>query len=358
MSKKSAHKEKEISLIRKIKRKLFFLVRLNHHPIIKVYNGYGNDIKIIVIGQVFKLSPYPRKTFRSNWVINLFSTLRLFMVIPFSNAKISIEWQGNFYFTKAEEDGFFRFEIFTEIPAIKGWQKVLVKLEEEKYILHQIKSAGEIYIPFPSQHAFISDIDDTFLISYSVKLRKKLHALFTKNAHSRKPFEGVVNHYNLLAQGGQVNGNNNPFFYVSGSEWNLYDLILEFSRSNDLPKGIFLLSEIKGITQFWKSGSNNLMTKFARIIRIIEAFPHLHFVLMGDDSQIDADIYASVVTHFPGKIFAVYLRQVGKIKRKEIEIKIKEMESLSVNCCYFKHSAEAVIHSKTIGLIDKNELNH
>jgi len=353
MSKKSVHKEKEISLIKKIKRKLFFFLRLNHHPVIKVYNGYGNDKKIIVLGQVLKLSPYPRKTFRSNWVINIFSTLRLFMVIPFPHAKISIHWQGNIYFTKVEDDGFFRFEILTETPSIKGWQKVSVKLEEEQYLFRQIESDGEIYIPYPSQHAFISDIDDTFLISHSVKLRKKLYALFTKNAHSRKPFEGVVNHYNLLAQGGQVNGNNNPFFYVSGSEWNLYDLIIEFSRRNDLPKGIFLLSAIKGITQFWKSGSNNLMTKFARIVRIIEAFPGLHFVLMGDDSQIDAEIYTSVVTHFPGKIFAVYIRQVGNTKRKETETKIKEMEFLSVNCCYFKHSAEAVIHSKTIGLVDK-----
>jgi len=353
MSKKTANKEKEISLTKKIKRKLFFLVRLNHHPVIKVYNGYGNDKKIIVLGQVLKLSPYPRKTFRTNWVINLFSTLRLFMVIPFSHAKISIECQGNVYFTKVEEDGFFRLEIFTNMPAIKGWQKVLVKLEEEKYFSRQIKSEGEIYIPYPSQHAFISDIDDTFLISHSVKLRKKLYALFTKNAHSRKPFEGVVNHYRLLASAGQVNGNANPFFYVSGSEWNLYDLILEFSQSNHLPKGIFLLSAIKGITQFWKSGSNNLLTKFARIVRIIEAFPHLHFVLMGDDSQMDAEIYTSVVTHFPGKIFAVYMRQVGNTKRNETETKIREMESLSVNCCYFKHSAEAIIHSKTIGLVDK-----
>jgi len=299
-----------------------------------------------------KLSPYPRKTFRSNWVINVFSTLRLFMVLPFSYAKISIHWQGNIYFTKVEDDGFFSFEIFWESSAIRGWQKVLVKLEEEKYISRQIESEGEIYIPYPSQYAFISDIDDTFLISHSVKLRKKLYALFTKNAHSRKPFEGVVNHYNLLARGGQVDGNNNPFFYVSGSEWNLYDLILEFSRSNHLPKGIFLLSAIKGITQFWKSGSNNLMTKFARIVRIIEAFPHLHFVLMGDDSQLDADIYESVVKHFPGKIYAVYMRQVGETRRKETEIKMKEMQGLSVNCCYFKHSAEAVIHSKTIGLVD------
>ena len=98
------------------------------------------------------------------------------------------------------------------------------------------------------------------------------------------------------------------------------------------------------------------MTKFARIIRIIEAFPHLQFVLLGDDSQIDVKIYLSVVKHFPGKIFAVYIRQVGKTKNPETEARIKEIESESVYCCYFRHSSEAVLHSEMIGLIDKKQL--
>ncbi len=352
----SEHKEKNISLAKKIKRKIFFLFRLNHHPVIKVYHGYGNQEKIIVLGHVLKLSPLPRQTFRSNWLVNLFSMLRLFMVIPFANAKISIEWQGVIYDTKAEEDGFFRFEFCPQTPPNKGWQKVTVRLDEEKYRLRATQCEGEIYVPFPSQHGFISDIDDTFLISHSARLRRKLYVLFTKNAHSRKPFKGVVNHYDLLARHNQVEGNCNPFFYVSGSEWNLYSLIIEFSRVNQLPKGIFLLSRLKRLTQFWKSGSNNLMTKFTRIIRIIEAFPHLQFVLLGDDSQIDAPIYLSVVKHFPKKIFAVYIRQVGKTKNPETEERIQEIESHSVYCCYFKHSSQAVIHSETVGLIDKKQL--
>ena len=352
----SEHKQKKISLLKKLKRRIFYFLRLSNHPEIKVYHGYGNDEKIIVMGHVLKLSAYPRRTFRSNWLVNFFSMLRLFIVIPFANAKIFIEWQGIIYHTKAEDDGFFRFEFFPEKPPNKGWQTVLVGLEEKKYHHQRIQCKGQIYVPFPSQHAFISDIDDTFLISYSARLRRKLYVLFTKNAHTRKPFKGVVNHYNLLARHNRINDNSNPFFYVSGSEWNLYSLIIEFSRRNNLPKGIFLLSSLKRLTQFWKSGSNNLMTKFTRIVRIIENFPHLQFILLGDDSQIDVHIYLSVVKHFPQKIFAVYIRQVGKTKNTETEKRIKEIESLSVYCCYFKHSSEAVIHSQMIGLIDKQQM--
>ena len=352
MTEKPLHKEKKISPLNKIKNKFFYLLRLNHHPVIKVYNGFGNDEKIIVTGHVFRLSPFPRKTFRPNWIINLFSMLRLFMVIPFSYAKITVEWQGIIHQSKAEKDGFFRLEIFNQILPIKGWQKVLVKLEDKKYPLTHIESYGKIYIPFATQHGFISDIDDTFLISHSARLRRRLYVLFTKNAHTRKPFEGVANHYNLLAQSRAINNNCNPFFYVSGSEWNLYDLLVEFSHVNNFPKGIFLLSSLKGITQFWNSGQNNLMTKFARIVRVIENFPHLQFVLLGDDSQKDPEIYLSVAKHFPERIFSVYIRCVGKSKSENTQIIMDEIVSHGVNCCYFKHSAEAVIHSKLIGLIE------
>jgi len=189
------------------------------------------------------------------------------------------------------------------------------------------------------------------LISHSVHLRRRLYELLIKNAHTRKAFEGVVNHYELLAASGQINNNSNPFFYVSGSEWNLYGLIVEFFRINQLPKGVFLLSRLKRINQFWKSGQSELMTKLMRITRIIEDFPHLQFVLLGDDSQKDPEIYLSAVKHFPKKIFAVYIRCVGDSISEKVQLIINEMESNGVLCCYFKHSAEAVIHSKMIGLI-------
>jgi hypothetical protein len=35
------------------------------------------------------------------------------------------------------------------------------------------------------------------------------------------------------------------FFYVSNSEWNLYDFLRDFFALNDLPKGVFFLQTLK-----------------------------------------------------------------------------------------------------------------
>jgi phosphatidate phosphatase APP1 len=126
---------------------------------------------------------------------------------------------------------------------------------------------------------------------------------------------------------------------------------VEFTAFNKLPKGVFLLGQMKKLKDFWKSGQNNHSTKFMRIVRIIEAYPSQKFVLLGDDSQQDPIIYKSITEHFPEKILAVYLRKVRGSNFNTVTAITEEIKSKGVECCYFKHSSEAVIHSKRIGLI-------
>lgn len=338
-------------MIKRLKQRILHLFRLNHHPVIKVYNGYGNSQKIIVFGHVLKLSPMMRKSFRHNWIVNTFSMLRLFMVRPYKSAKVSMEWRGRLLQTQTQDDGFFKFEWIPLVAPEPGWYTISVKLEEKKYKAQKVYGAGRLNIPFESTYAFVSDIDDTFLISHSSRIRKRLYVLFTKNARSRKPFEGVIKHYQLLAATGQRENIVNPFFYVSSSEWNLFDFINEFSRKNGLPKGVFLLNELKKFSEILKTGKNKHATKFIRIVRIIEAYPHLRFVLFGDDSQEDPNIYSALADHFKDKIFAVYLRRVHKNKYKNVQNAVDKINAAGIHCCYFIHSAEAIEHSQGIGLI-------
>ena len=84
----------------------------------------------------------------------------------------------------------------------------------------------------------------------------------------------------------------NPFFYVSSSEWNLYRFIAKFTRIHKLPKAVFLLKDIKrGITDFFMSGRGNHDHKFEKIKHILEFYPGLQYVLLGDDSQQDPLLY-------------------------------------------------------------------
>ena len=334
-----------------IKKKILHLLRISNESVVNLYNGYGNNEKCIIFGHVLSYGPIARIKYRDNVISNTLALIRLFIIKPKKNALVYFYWEGIEYSTCTENDGFFKFEWKPQTPLEAGWHSVEVEYRRENR--NVIKGFAKLSIPYKSQHTFISDIDDTFLISHSSNLRKRLFVLLTENARSRDPFEGVVNHYNLLANSFAKKGAANPFFYVSSSEWNLYTYINEFSRVNKLPEGVYLLNQLKQLKSILKTGQNNHATKFMRIARIFEAYPQQLFVLLGDDSQADPNIYASIVKHFPNLVTAVYIRMVKKEPSQKALEKISEMESAGTLCCYFKHSSEAIIHSKKIGLIEK-----
>lgn len=342
-----------ISLRQKIKLKIFRFFRLHNAPALKLYRGFGNENSCVIYGHAQVLSPLQRKTFRNFFLINSLALLRMFMVKPLKNAKVILLWEDNILETFTEKDGFFRFEWQPSQKLPPGVIKVKVLLMK-RHSDNTVSASceGDIVIPSPTSFAFISDIDDTFLISHSSNLRKRLFVLLTENARSRRPFEGAVKHYRLLHGIDDYNESDNAFFYVSSSEWNLYSYIREFVREHKLPEGVFLLNQMKTFSKLFATGQSNHDGKFTRIIRIMEAYPNQKFVLLGDDSQRDPYIYASVAEHFPQNIFCVYIRRVGTPEKPHVREKQLAIEKAGIHFCYFSHSDEAIIHSRSVGLIN------
>ena len=182
-------------------------------------------------------------------------------------------------------------------------------------------------------------------------MRKRLFVLLTENARSRKPFEGAVAHYRQLHGFNDQDPANNAFFYVSSSEWNLYDYIKDFLKEHQLPDGVCLLNQVKTFSKLFSTGQNNHSGKFTRIVKIIEAYPLQKFVLLGDDSQKDIDIYTSIVEHFPQNVHCVYIRRVGAPEKENVLFKQKIIETKGIHFYYFAHSEDAISHSQKIGLV-------
>lgn len=348
------HKEEAVK--RTWKETLLNWFRLTAQPTVKIYHGYGHENKLTIFGHVFKLSPFPRKQYRQSFLRNTLALLRLFVVKPISYVDVKLEWKGTTYLAKTDIDGFFKFEWDDVAPFEKGWFPLNVAaIAGDKLIAN---STGRVYIPYDTQYVVVSDIDDTFLISHSANMRKRLLVLFTQNARTRKPFEGVVRHYQLLAKSNTTDDNPNPFFFVSSSEWNLYEYILEFAAVNHIPKGVFLLSQLKQLHELFKTGQNNHGTKFTRIVRIMQAFPKQRVILLGDSSQQDPYIYESIVKHFPKQVHAVYIRDVFERNYEKVREVLNRIEATGVPCLLFKQSEDAILHSVKIGLIAASEAEH
>jgi phosphatidate phosphatase APP1 len=354
MPQKATYIPQPISFWQKIKIKVFKLFRLRQGPSLKLYRGFGNEGSCVIYGHALSLCPLPRKRYRRFFLFNSVALLRLFMVRPMQGAKVKLLWNDIELEAKTEKDGFFKFEWKTSSPLAAGTYPVkalLMKKRTQNKVTATAES--EIIVPAATSFAYISDIDDTFLISHSSNLRKRLFVLLTENARSRRPFDGAVDHYRMLHGIEDNEKSDNAFFYVSSSEWNLYDYIHEFVRQNKLPEGVFLLNQLKTFSKLFSTGQSNHDGKFTRIVRILEKYPHQKFVLLGDDSQKDIDIYSSIVAHFPQSIYCVYIRRVGTPEKPHVREKQKEMEKAGVIFLYFAHSEDAITHSRSVGLINE-----
>ncbi len=343
---------KKRSLLLSLKKRMWRWLRLTNLPVVKLYTGYGNKTHCYLYGHAFSFGPLPRKKYRQNFLINALALLRLFMVRTKKGVAIRLLWKGEQFITRSEADGFFKFEWSPLATPAVGYHEVQVDMLDAN---DQIMATGTAQLIVPPQNPFavISDIDDTFLISYSANLRKRLFVLLTENALSRKPFDGVVEHYKMLSHARASKDTVNAFFYVSSSEWNLYDYIRDFSKQHQLPQGVHLLNQVKTFSQVFKTGQNNHGTKFMRISRILEAYPQQQFILLGDDSQEDPKIYSSLAKHFGKQIFCVYIRCVGKNLKPNVEEMMNTFKIAGIHCCYFNHSAHAIAHSASIGLVSQ-----
>lgn len=322
---------------------------------LKLYRGYANKKELVVFGHVVKKYPsgdrkYTRRGFRyAKTIIELFSI----KTIPF--LKITLHLGEKTFETAAEADGYFRFQVPLTEEMPSGWHTYRVTLDDEingkKY---HAESSEEFFLPYKSSYGIISDIDDTFLISHSRRSFRKLFVLLSKNVQARKPFDDVVKHYQLLSFASRIHPHkdNNVFFYVSSSEWNLYDMIVRFAELNGLPKAVLKLKKIKsGLDDFVMTGSGSHEHKLRKIHNIINFYPELQFILLGDDSQKDPEIYEEICRTFPQSIRAVYMRQTRRRSKPHTAALLNIIHDMGIDTCYFAHSNKAILHSLDTGIV-------
>jgi phosphatidate phosphatase APP1 len=317
---------------------------------LKLYRGYVNDNELVVFGHVFRSWAPDKYRMDRKGIRHAVSIIHMFRIKPLENVEVSLKFKHITLTTKTLADGYFRFTIPYSEKLESGWHPYEVSCKLYDY---GIVENSELLKPFESKVGVISDIDDTFLVSHSGNFFKKLYILLFKNINKRRVFEDVVPHYQALSRAGQENETaSNSFFYVSSSEWNLYEFIDAFTRLHQLPKAVIKLKKIKtGISDFLFTGRGSHDHKFEKIKDIIMFYPQLEYVLLGDDSQKDPYLYERIVKIFPQNIKAIYIRQTSRNKKQQVATVLKNIESMTVATCYFSNSEEAIVHSEKIGII-------
>lgn len=330
-------------------------------PVVLAYRGFGNKDEVVFHGHVLddrilfesKKSDRSRKNFKamlSRYVSNVLPDIR-----------VKVSFKGLESIVQTNENGYFKtvFDL-SGIEVESGWQKASfevmdVIVEDQTAIVTE----AEAYVQKESScFGIISDVDDTILVSHATQIIRKLRLILTKNAFTRLPFKGVAAFYQALVST-QGNKDKNPIFYVSSSEWNLYDFLIDFCMLRNIPKGVFLLQNYKkNLKQLLFTGSGDHQHKLFKIREILIFYPNINFILIGDSGQKDPMLYYQIVKEFPGRIKSIYIRDVSrKNKNSKIMDIVDELQNNEVEMLLTDTTLEAAIHAASKGYIDNSEVD-
>jgi phosphatidate phosphatase APP1 len=250
-----------------------------------------------------------------------------------------------------DEEGYFGVELRPSAPAPAGWQEVQLRLLESIAGSEGIRATARVLVPGgEAEFGVISDVDDTVVRTRATNRIAMVATVLFNDAHSREPFTGVAALYRALVRGSDGH-RSNPIFYVSRSGWNLYDLLDAFFAVHGVPPGPMFLRDLAMLepkSQALGQGED----KVSRIETILETYPALPFVLIGDSGQRDPEVYEQIARAHPGRVRAVYIRDVTRTRRdREVRRIMEGLQRQGVRACAVPDSAEAAADAAQGGLI-------
>ncbi|MCW1925281.1 DUF2183 domain-containing protein [Luteolibacter arcticus] len=275
---------------------------------IVAYQGWADAKTVHVSGRVLANRPAGGPLDDHGWWDNLVNTWRRWESDEVPGACVALRFQDQEQTVIADEEGYYEAEFSLPESDHEGlmWFTATATTPGGG---EEILATHDLMVP-PADAAFgiISDLDDTVIHTGITSLLLAAKLTFLENAKTRKPLDGVASLYQAL-QHGHAGRLVNPLFYISSSPWNLHDLLVDFLRLNEVPPGPLFLRDV-GLdrTKFIKEAGHG--HKEAKALRLLDAYPDLPFVLIGDSGQEDPAIYAAVAEQRPGRVRAIYIRDV------------------------------------------------
>ena len=116
--------------------------------------------------------------------------------------------------------------------------------------------------------------------------------------------------------------------YVSRAPWSIYEVLDEFFNLHDIPVGPILFLREWGLTLQSPLPRRAQDHKLELIRNILALYRELPFVLIGDSGQRDPEIYTQIVREHPGRVLAIYIRNVSRDPARHEAIEALALEAV------------------------------
>ena len=316
--------------------------------VLQPYRGYGTAEEVFLIGRAFR-QPVGSSS-EGTWG-DLRDLGRRLLRRSIADAPLLARFGGAEQRLRTDRDGYFRVHLAPAAPPppARRWHEMELALADRP----DVHASGEVFVAPPGcRYVVISDIDDTIIETGVANKAVMLWRLFMQGAEGRIAFPGVAALLRALHDG-PSGSDTNPMLYVSRGPWSIYEVLDAFFNLHRIPIGPLLFLREWGLTFESPLPRRSKGHKLELIRRMLALYRDLPFVLIGDSGQRDPEIYAQVVREHPGRVLAIYIRNVSRdpSRRRSIEDLAVEVVEAGSTLLLASDSMAMARHAAKHGLI-------
>lgn len=265
------------------------------------YTGYGSTGWVRVLGRVLltrQLKPGTRRARKAERRYESVRGWRSFTSVPVGEGVVRVNIEGTEYEVDADRGGVI--DVTLPVQLDPGWHTISMSTENSEPV------EAPVFIVDPaSTFGVICDVDDTVMVTALPRPLLAAWNTFVLDEHARRPTPGMAVMLDRLMR----DHPGSPTIYLSTGAWNVAPTLTRFLSRNLYPSGPLLLTDW-GPThdRFFRSGVQHKRESLQRLAR---DFPHIKWLLIGDDGQHDEDIYGEFAAHHPDSVSCIAIRQLS-----------------------------------------------
>lgn len=265
----------------------------NHSPTILPFGGYGGTTWVRILARVVLA---PRKNTHSPLTKSI-RGWRSFVSTPIPHAAVTMT-SGNQTFTvSADRGGVIDSRVHLRLTP--GWNAVWLSIDNETPVRCTVFIVAD-----NTAIGVVCDIDDTVMVTALPRPFLAAWNSFVRDEHARRPVPGMAVLMERIIRQHPAS----PVIYLSTGAWNVHPTLTRFLTRHLYPPGSLVLTDWGPTHDRWfRSGQRH---KRDNLSRFASEFPHMKWILVGDDGQHDEDLYAEFAHAHPQHVRAIAIREL------------------------------------------------
>jgi phosphatidate phosphatase APP1 len=211
-----------------------------------------------------------------------------------------------FHLPRSDKAGYFKGQIpLAQTAALKFAKDGVISFQSLPTAANAAIFEGQGVIVPEEGVSVVTDMDDTIKDTHVLDRKEMLKNTFVR------PFATVTGMPELYRSWRETLGDRVQFHVVSAGPWQLNEPLRQFTQEAGFPPFTWQMRSVDiTAANLLELTARPYTFKVPAIEELMKLFPKRHLVCVGDSGEQDPEVYSKILTEFPDRVDAVFIRDV------------------------------------------------